>query len=365
MFNEIQVPQTVESDSIISPSNGGLTTSIVDGVISAKRVDVKRDIAVVMANIRASASAMGEKYYYHWETKNRDGSRGKVEGGTIKLAMDIARLHGNCQVDCRVQDAGTHLEFHARFVDIESGFSLTRPFRQRKDQNTGMKDKARAEDIVLQIGASKAIRNVILNSLPTLAEYAVQEAKKGLLARVSRNPDGARTAILEIMQEIGLPLVRVEKIIGRININWTNQDLVKLYVQVESIKENHATIDDIFPDNTEQKIESKGTEALKENMKKESKPKPEKKVEPQEELKQECHEIDDIIINFPDGNNFAFPQEIDIVALMTEIQNMFPGDEPKFIKENKDAWNHVIKFMRSDNKEAAAKQIEGLVKKYL
>lgn len=343
-FNDIQVPTNLTNVGMSDATPAGaLTTTIVDGVISAKRVDVKRDIAGIMTNIKASACVMGEKYYYHWETKNRDGSKGKVEGGTVKLALDIARLYGNCQVDCRAQDCGTHLEFHARFVDIESGFSLTRPFRQRKDQNTGMKDKGRAEDIMLQIGASKAIRNVILNSLPTLAEYAMQEAKKGLLSRVAKNPDGARNAILDTIKEINLPLTRVEKIVGRNAANWTNADMAKLYVQVESIKDNYATVDDIFPSGEPETIAVSGNEAAKQSLKKKAVA-PTPPVVPEEERKPEPEPepIDLVMLN---GEVKNFPKDIETIELMSIIQDL--GDEQlkEFMRNNIGALPKVINLM--------------------
>jgi hypothetical protein len=190
---------------------------------------------------------MGEKYYYSWPTKNKDGSKGRVEGGSIKLAMDLARLFGNCQVDCRVQDTGTHLMIYAKFVDIETGFSLTRPFQQRKNQNTGMKDADRQQDIVLQIGASKAIRNVVLNSMPTLAEYGMQEAKKGLKARIEKNPGEAKSAILNLVEELNIDLKRIESFMGNKSDKWTINDLTKIWVELNTIKDGYANVEDIYP----------------------------------------------------------------------------------------------------------------------
>jgi len=268
-FGDIEIPQNTSMPVPVMP--GALVTNITNGVISAQRVDVKRDYVAIMQNLKALATVMTTKYYYFWETKNKDGTKGKVEGGTIKLAMDIARIYGNCQVDCRVEDKGDRLEFYARFVDIETGFSLTRPFIQRKDQNLGMKDKARAADIVLQIGASKAIRNVVLDSLPNLEEFAVQEAKKGLLERVNRNPEGAKQAILGIVNELQIDVKRIEAIIGRNAEKWTNADLAKLWVQLDTIKDGYSAVDDIFPLSekiaTQNITENKGTKGLKEKLK--------------------------------------------------------------------------------------------------
>ena len=50
---------------------------------------------------------------------------------------------------------------YARLMDLETGFAMTRPFQQRKGQKAMKTDDARALDIALQIGVSKAIRNVV------------------------------------------------------------------------------------------------------------------------------------------------------------------------------------------------------------
>ena len=70
---------------------------------------------------------------------------------------------------------------YARLMDLETGFAMTRPFQQRKGQKAMKTDDARALDIALQIGVSKAIRNVVCNGLQTFADFAFEEARDALV----------------------------------------------------------------------------------------------------------------------------------------------------------------------------------------
>ena len=71
-------------------------------------------------------------------------------------------------------------------MDLETGFTLDRQFRQAKKWTVhGKFDESRKEDIRFQIGQSKAVRNVILNALPSiLIDKAMTAAKAGVMAKV-------------------------------------------------------------------------------------------------------------------------------------------------------------------------------------
>ena len=74
------------------------------------------------------------------------------------------------------------------FVDLETGFTLTRPFRQsKKSVVAGKHNEERKDDIRFQIGASKSARNVVCNALPKwLLDRAVEEAKAGTRAKIEK-----------------------------------------------------------------------------------------------------------------------------------------------------------------------------------
>lgn len=232
----------------VTPQAGEVVLEFQHSVISAQKVAVYRDEGRVMQKMRALAARNGEKYYYSWEVNDRANQRKTtVEGPTIKLANDMAREYGNCIIDIRALDMGDHWMFFARFTDLETGFSMTRPFQQRKAQNTGMKDRDRAMDIVFQIGASKAIRNVVVNSLSSYAEYMVEEAKKALVDWVEKNGEKAVAWIASTAEAHSIDFKRIEAVVGRITSQWTARDKARVMAELRGIDEGLTVADEVYP----------------------------------------------------------------------------------------------------------------------
>ncbi len=234
----------------VLPGRQGDTSINVQGdIITAQRVALPRNLPAVMAELKASCAAFGDKFLYGWDVKdNRNNRTTRIEGPSIKLANVMARLYGNCMVNVRVQDSGAQWLFLARFVDLQTGFSMERGYMQRKEQNVGMKDQQRALDMVFQIGQSKAIRNVVVNALQELTEYCVEESKKGLGKRVAAAPEEARTWIKETLGTLGVDLKRVEAIYGRTADKWTVPNMARIYQEVISIRDKMVEADDIYPE---------------------------------------------------------------------------------------------------------------------
>lgn len=218
-------------------------------IITAQRVAVKRDIRSILTNIKSLAAGAGQQFYYSWSVNDRANNRQSlVEGLGIKGAMAVATCYGNCRVDAVIaQETQSHVTFAARFVDFETGFTLTRLFQQRKNQNTGMKDKDRAADLVFQIGQSKAIRNVIIQALPTYCEEAKEAAKSALIGRIADNPDGARNHILGRLEDLGIEVNRVERVVGRTVAKWSAQHMARIWAELTAIQDGLADADDLYP----------------------------------------------------------------------------------------------------------------------
>ena len=233
------------------PHRGDLTTTVFDGVITAQRVVVPRSLEKVRATMRTLCAMNGEQYIYSWQVNDRKNNRKvQIEGATIKLANDLARTWGNNQLDIRVFDDGpTHWMMYGRFVDLETGFSLTRPFRQRHEINMNMRgDNAdRQEDMAFQIGVSKCLRNVVVNGLSTEASFSVDQAKKGLVSWVEQNPERAVEYIKSMISEHSIPLLAVESIVGIKMGDWSPRDTAGVVMQMRSVSEGMITAAELFP----------------------------------------------------------------------------------------------------------------------
>jgi len=221
-----------------------------DRVVGAQQVAVYRNTSKVLGELKALAAAVGEAWYYRFPVKNRKENRTDwIEGPSIKLANDLARIYGNCDIDIRVVDARDSWTFYARFTDYETGFSLTRPFQQQKNASKMGGDDARRLDIAFQIGVSKAERNVIVNALQTFADFAFQEARGALVDKIGRDlkryVEKTRNRLGDMGPEV---LKRVEKLRGRKIEEWLAPDVARTIAEIQAINDGMATIVDTWPE---------------------------------------------------------------------------------------------------------------------
>lgn len=227
---------------------GSAAPGFAHAATGAIAVAVRRDVHRVLTTIKALASAAGEDWYYRFPVRDKKkGTTSFIEGPSIKLANDLAREYGNCEVDTRVIDLGREWLIYARFTDLETGFSLTRPFQQNKAASRlGGDDDARRLDIALQIGTSKAIRNVVVNALQTYADEAFQAAKNSLVERIGRDLAGWRTRTVERLGQ-QIDTKRVEHVIGRVAKDWLAPDVAKVIAMMRAVSEGMASLDETFP----------------------------------------------------------------------------------------------------------------------
>lgn len=215
--------------------------------VGAIKVAVERDEAKILQRLRVFAAAAGEEFYYRFPVKSKDGKQDWIEGASIKCALAVARAYGNCDVDVRTQDTGDAWLFYARFVDFETGFSVTRAFQQRKSQKTMKTDSARALDIVFQIGQSKAIRNVICNALGIFTDFAFEEARQAIVSRVGKNLETYRTKVLARLGDLKIEPKRVESAIGRPADKWLAPDVARIIAEIQAINDGMAAAEDLYP----------------------------------------------------------------------------------------------------------------------
>lgn len=154
------------------------------GYATAIGVQRPREIPDVQRRLLQEAALGGTDFFYGW-----GAGKDHIEGPTIDLAQAAGRCWGNCAVELApVQETTDAWFFTAYFIDLETGFTLARQFRQSKTSIVyGKHDAERKTDIRFQIGQSKATRNVILNALPTsLINQAMEKAKAGVREQIEQ-----------------------------------------------------------------------------------------------------------------------------------------------------------------------------------
>ena len=166
--------------------------------------------------------------------------------------MCLARNYGNCVIDIEGTETPTHYMIKGVFIDLESGFTCPRLFRQRKGQSLGgkmEKDLDRQEDIVFQIGQSKAIRNAIVRAMPRwLMDRAIETAKEAEIQKIkAESPAFARAKVLSFFDEYGISQDRIEAKVKKAADKWVAEDIADLRASATALKEGRITADELFP----------------------------------------------------------------------------------------------------------------------
>lgn len=237
---------------VIPPNQQALSQRQVSDLFGitmvAQQVPKPRDHRVLVNRLGVLAAQFGDSYTYSWEVDKKGGGKERIEGGTIKLANDLAREYGNCCVDIREIDYPTHWVFYARFIDLETGFTMTRAFRQRKSQSSGGRMQGdRMMDIAYQIGQSKAIRNVVLNSLANYSEFMQEEAHNGLVTKIQNNRPTIEKKIDAVMTKFDIDIEAVERQVGRQRKNWTIPDVATVYRLMVGVWDGMTNAAEVFP----------------------------------------------------------------------------------------------------------------------
>ena len=245
---EIMAPASVPATAAEYMTAGGR-------VIGAQKIAVPREIDKIFLGLKTFAARAGEDWYYRYPVRKKikDEKTGRetwvteyIEGPSIKLANDLARMYGNCEVDTRAIDFGDSWMFYARFTDYESGYSLTRPFQQYKSQKTLKTDTDRAGQIAFAIGASKAQRNVTVNALQTFADFAFEEAKDALVGKIGKDLANWRAkTVAKLAAKVDIK--RVEAVLGRTAPEWLAPDVSQAIAMMKAVSDGMATLDESFP----------------------------------------------------------------------------------------------------------------------
>ena len=237
---------TLEEQPLNNPNYAALQTK--NRYVTAMSVLKPRNLNRVISKCVEEASIAGEEFLYSWK---QGGSI--IEGLTIGAALSIVRNFGNSFVDVEIQEQENAYIFTAYFCDLETGFNLSRSFRQNKSSPKNKYGKEiyegeRGSDIIYQIGQSKAIRNVILNAIPRwLSSRVLEEAKNNAMATINNMGEvKARELIQKKLTALKIDLSRVEAIYGKTK-GWDKVKLVQLSAALRSIENGYEEEETLFP----------------------------------------------------------------------------------------------------------------------
>ena len=238
---------------------------------TAVQVIRPRNLQLVERKCLEEAAIAGDSFYYSWMQGGEP-----IEGLTIGAALAMARNFGNCVVECRIEEQAGSYIFYGAFIDLETGFNLVRPFRQNK-QSPKKKDGSdtykgeRGNDIIFQIGASKAIRNAAFNAMPRwLAEKVMETAKENVIEKIKgMGIEKAKGMITKKAAALGIDISRIEKTYGK-EASWDIEKIVQLSSALRAIEDGVEKAETIFPSESSEvdtaKPESKSMAKVKETL---------------------------------------------------------------------------------------------------
>jgi hypothetical protein len=223
---------------------------------TAIAVQKPRDLEKVRLAALYEAEIAGELFYYQWEVTLKEGKKRLISGVTIHGAMAIARNFGNCAVpiNAEVDPLDGSVMFKAAFVDIETGFTVSRNFRAHFIQPPGKFEKdpgqrARWFDMQFQKAQSQAQRNVILKGVPFwLVDMVQRTAKDSAFGNIKKmGIEKARVAaVKKFKEEYGIEQATLEKHLGKEVTAWTIQDAVTLKSILRALEEGFDSPETIF-----------------------------------------------------------------------------------------------------------------------
>lgn len=224
----------------------------IGGYHTAVSVQKPRVLTKLQAAVVEEASLLGEDFLYGWEVNDKNSPSGKswIEGVSIDGAMILARNWGNCATPIRlIEDAPSHWVMEATFVDLETGYTVQRLFRQRKSESHSKGMEAdRKLDIAFQIGQSKAQRNVITKAMPAwLINTAREAALSSTCSKYDSDLPKYRQLAVSTFGVLKVTQAMLEKKVGLPVDAWTARDLAKLSALYKGIvKEKVTTVEEAF-----------------------------------------------------------------------------------------------------------------------
>jgi len=237
---------------------------------TAVAVQKPRVLIEVEKNCLKEAELAGEICFYGW-----GAGQNRVEGPSIDCAMIAARNWGNSVVEMKpVHETVSAYIMEAAFVDLETGFTYSRQFRQSKSWKVyGKMDDNRKEDVRFQIGQSKAQRNAILKALPKwLLDKMVDRAKEGVRVKLEKyieknGIEAARKLALDALVKMGVKAEQVEYKYGKKYGAWDIELLVILKGDIRALTDGAESANTLFPEKTDDETEKEKEGLSSENMK--------------------------------------------------------------------------------------------------
>lgn len=206
------------------------------------------DLEQIHGCVMREFTLAADSAFYSWTVESKKTGLSLISGPSYEGAMIFARNWRNCAIEVDVVgETGSEWTLKAALIDLETGFTAPRLFRQRKAESHGAYDTERSLDIAFQIGQSKAIRNSILACMPG---YWVEEAVQVAMRADEKKRQDVQRQLPQFVVAfgaIGISLQQMERRIVRKSKDWRPCDLALLAAIGRAIKAGETNIVQEFP----------------------------------------------------------------------------------------------------------------------
>jgi hypothetical protein len=246
-----EAPQTMRqvplAGQMIGQTRGDASTTVMQFT--------PRDPGTALTGVLKEAKFAQAGWYYSWTPRSKGGPGSKaVEGPSIGLALALLRHWRNVDVHLsKVEEDDQSFTLSAEATDKESGITINRLFRQSKNTAAGGSfDRDRALDIALQIGQSKATRNVLVRGvLPEwLVKRAMGAAKNAVKQEATADDGGLKRDSVDMLladfSRHGVTLQMLESKCGHKINDWTPDDVADLAGVGQAIEDGQTTVKNEF-----------------------------------------------------------------------------------------------------------------------
>jgi hypothetical protein len=221
--------------------------------------DPKRSLERAIGELELDPE-FAEKQYYRIPYKDRaSGQTTWIEGLSIKAAMALGRCFGNMTTSSRVVEDNDHAVIvEGVCIDLENGFRVCKPVaisKYYRAKKTGKMVKWSEDRFpqILQAGASKAVRNAILNVIPEPLQRRYWNRARELAAEHASGGKGkgidyAKTipAVLKAFEPYKVERSHLEAHLGHPLENATRQEFGDLKAVLNALEAGETDVFQAF-----------------------------------------------------------------------------------------------------------------------
>lgn len=188
--------------------------------------------------------------------------RGKkvVKGSTVHLARELARCWGNVQYGiAELSRDGERSEMMAWAWDVQTNTRASQTFivPHKRDVDGKVVPILSMRDVYENNAnqGARRVREAIFNVLPPWFTSKAEDICRATLESGGGKPLAQRVAdAVRSFDGVGVALADLERSVGRKQSDWTAHDVTQLGVKFKTIDRGEASVEELFPRETQQAV---------------------------------------------------------------------------------------------------------------